>query len=156
LDKNSHLNFHVEITDLEKTSDFYDLSRAFFTDRSELRGFVELLDEIEELKSDESLTNSTLFTAYSDEALCGCAWAYIKDSVIKIPVFVVDAKFREIGVGDYLFNKILNTDFFDEATTFESQVLPGDRHSKNFFEQHAGKTRKLTVQGIISDAKTEQ
>ena len=84
------------------------------------------------------------------------SWSYLKDDVIKIPIFIVDAGFREIGIGDYLFNSILSHNIYKDAKTFESQVLPGDRNAKNFFEQHAGKTRELIVQGIITEAKTEQ
>jgi hypothetical protein len=151
-----HLSFHVEITNLEKTPEFFELANGYYSDRKDLRGYHELIAEISELKNDTSLSNSIFYTVYSDEMLCGCAWAYLADNIIKIPLFVVQDEFREIGVGDYLFNSILNTDFFEDATGFESHVLPGDRQAKNFFEQHAGKTRKLIVQGLIADAKTEQ
>ena len=153
----SNLNFHVEETDLNITPDFLDNAFSFYDDRILFRGHKELLSEIEELVNEvESLVASTFYLAYSDDVLCGLAWAYLKDDVIKIPVFVVQAQFREIGVGDYLFNTILNSAQFKSAFTFESGVLPGEKKKKNFFEQHAGKTRKLVVQGIINDAKTEQ
>ena len=150
----SSLNFRCE--DTEEDESFFDLALKYYEDRNHLRGFNDLLNETKILSATIEGKYSKYFKVFSDDILCGLAWAYIDIDVIKIPIFVVDSSFREIGIGDYLFNTILNDAFFKDALTFESQVLPGDRQGKNFFEQHAGKTRKLIVQGIIEAGKTEQ
>ena len=150
----SSLNFRCE--DTEEDESFFDLALKYYEDRNHLRGFNDLLNETKILRATIEGKYSKYFKVFSDDILCGMAWAYIDIDVIKIPIFVVDCSFREIGIGDYLFNTILNDAFFKDALTFESQVLPGDRQGKNFFEQHAGKTRKLIVQGIIEAGKTEQ
>jgi len=150
----SSLNFRYE--DTKENDSFFNLALKYYEDRNHLRGFKELLNETQILRDSVEDENSKYYKVFSDNTLCGMAWAYIDIDVIKIPIFVVDCSFREIGIGDYLFNTILNDAFFKDALTFESQVLPGDRQGKNFFEQHAGKTRKLIVQGIIEAGKTEQ
>ncbi len=153
---NKILNFKVVETTPKQTTDFFERAQSYFMDRLHLRGYKELLNDIKELSGSSELTNQLYLLAFSDSIACGLSWSYLKDDVIKIPIFIVDAGFREIGIGDYLFNSILSHNIYKDAKTFESQVLPGDRNAKNFFEQHAGKTRELIVQGIITDAKTEQ
>lgn len=148
------LNFRVDLSTSENTDvvAFFDLARTYYCDRSELRGFNELLAEIQLYDTSKCLSQMTFFQAYSDDALCGLAMAYQLGNVIKIPMIIVARDFREIGIGDYIFSIILNSEQFKSATTFESQVLPGDRSAKNFFEQHHGKTRMLVVQGNVADA----
>lgn len=149
------LNFRVEQSTSEDTDTtaFFELAKSYYTDRFELRGYKELLDEISLYDTPNWLSQMTFFQAYSDDALCGVAMAYQLGSVIKIPIIAVAGEFREIGIADYVFSIILNSEQYKSAISFESQVLPGDRSAKNFFEQHHGKTRMLIVQGNILDAK---
>lgn len=152
------LNFRVQVSNASKTDipRFFEFASNWYEDRNELRGYNDLISEIKIYNSAEWQDKLLYFQIYSDDNLCGCAIAFQKDEVLLIPILVVDPNFREIGVADHLFSVILSSEEFKSASKFESQVLPGDRQGKNFFEQHAGKTRKLIVQGIIKDAITEQ
>lgn len=149
------LNFRVDQSTSADTDTvaFFELAKCYYIDREELRGYNELLAEIALYDTEAWLPQMTFYHAYSDDALCGIAMAYQLGSVIKIPIIIVAAEFREIGIADYMFSVILKSKQFETAITFESQVLPGDRSAKNFFEQHHGKTRMLIVQGNILDAK---
>lgn len=155
MNSNKGLNFRVEqsASNDTDTEAFFKLAKSYYTDRQELRGYNELLAEIALYDTEAWLSKMTFYQAYSDDVLCGIAMAYQLGSVIKIPIIIVASEFREIGIADYMFPVILKSKQFETAITFESQVLPGDRSAKNFFEQHHGKTRMLIVQGNILDAK---
>lgn len=59
--------------------------------------------------------------------------------------FIVAEDARKVGIGEAIMN--LSQEIFREhgCTGIESSALPGDRHTKNFFESFGLKARLLTV-----------
>jgi hypothetical protein len=125
--------------------EFKQSADRFFEDHNELRGFNDIKQLIDTLLNDKYL----LFQATSDGEVAGLCAARLIDDVVHVDVFVVATDFREIGVGDELFTQVVNNDAFASAKLYESHALPGDRHTKNFFETRAGKTRLLIVSGAL-------
>jgi len=139
------LNFLIEPYTGSK-EEFLGLALTFFGDHSELRGHEILSNLISELLSDDH----QYFQALSDGHLAGLAAVRLDNETIYFDVFVVDPEFREVGIGDELFSSIVAMDKYKTAKHYESRALPGDRHTKNFFETRKGKARLLIVRGDLS------
>lgn len=142
------LNFVVDTYPGSK-EEFLGLATTFFNDHSELRGFESLNDLIAELLSDEH----QYFQITSDNHIAGLAAVRLENETIHFDVFVVDPEFREVGIGDELFSNIIAKPEYSDAKFYESRALPGDRHTKNFFETRKGKARLLIVRGELIHEK---
>jgi len=131
----------------ERTNDeFLELAIKYFETNSAYRGHVQVLG----LLSNMNLDEYDLFEVTCDDVLAGLAAVKLVDSTVYFDIFVVEEGFRGIGVGDILFNEIINNEKFINAKNYESIALPGDRSTKNFFEQRSGKARLLIVGGLIN------
>mgnify|MGYP000190869721 CR=1 FL=1 len=126
--------------------EFLALTSTFFSDHSELRGFESINDHISDLLS----SDHDYYQITSDSEVAGLAAVKLENETIHFDVFVVDPEFREVGVGDELFSTIISMPKYVDAKHYESRALPGDRHTKNFFETRKGKARLLIVRGEIS------
>ncbi|MEZ5379489.1 MAG: GNAT family N-acetyltransferase [Acidimicrobiales bacterium] len=69
----------------------------------------------------------------------------------KIERLVVDADARASGIGEAMMNELLEACEARGCAEIESVALPGDRHTKNFFESFGLKARMLTVARSLSD-----
>ncbi len=70
----------------------------------------------------------------------------LPDSTIaKLEHFVVDAEARSVAVGEAMMNEIIGWAGEHGCAGIDSQALPGDRSTKNFFESFGLKARLLTV-----------
>lgn len=65
---------------------------------------------------------------------------------------LVDAEARDSGIGEAIMALMLST--LSEAGCFgvDSRALPGDRHTKNFFESFGMKARLLIMHRDLDDA----
>ncbi len=125
--------------------DFDRFAREFSSTNSQYRGYDKLVELVSSLPFDQH----DLYEARSDGEMAGVAAVVSEGTVLLFNVFAVSEGFREIGVGDALFNEIVNDERYGDAKTYESMALPGDRSTKNFFEQRQGKARLLIVGGPI-------
>ncbi len=125
--------------------DFERYARDFSSTNSQYRGY----DQLIELVSSLDYNDHDVYEARSDGEIAGVAAVIQQDDVLMFHVFSVAQEFREIGVGDLLFNEIIHQSKYTNATRYESMALPGDRSTKNFFEQRQGKARLLIVGGPI-------
>ena len=128
------------------TDTFFGLFRNYCESNSQYRGYSKLIQLIES----KDLSEYELFEVTCDQVRCGLAAAKLVDCSIIIDVLTVDEEFRGIGVGDALFNAVINYETFKDANNFESMALPGDRSTKNFFEQRKGKASLLIVAGELN------
>lgn len=126
-------------------AEFESSAREFSSTSSQYRGY----DKLVELVSSLNFDDHDLYEARSDGELAGVAAVILQDSVLVFNVFTVAMGFREIGVGDALFSEIVGRQEYKRASLYESMALPGDRSTKNFFEQRKGKARLLIVGGPI-------
>ena len=62
-----------------------------------------------------------------------------------IDVLYVEPGFREVGVGEALMDRILSWAVDNDCLGIDGLALPGDRHTKNFFESFGFKARLLVV-----------
>ena len=67
------------------------------------------------------------------------------DTLLVIEVLLVDSQIRSSGIGEAMMNELIERAKEAKCSGLESAVLPGDRHSKNFFESFGLKARLLTV-----------
>ena len=63
----------------------------------------------------------------------------------RIDDFVVDPDAREVGVGAAMMHHLMGVARDAGCVGIDSRALPGDRHTKNFFESFGLKARMLVV-----------
>jgi len=137
---------NIEVKGYESSNDLFLKSvKAFFETNASYRGYEQIIDLI----ASKNLDEYELFEVTSDGVPAGLAAAKLVGHTVVLDVFVVEEGFRGFGVGDALFNAVVNDKKFEIATNYESMALPGDRSTKNFFEQRKGKARLLIVGGPI-------
>lgn len=126
--------------------EFFEYVQEFFKTNEQYRGYDKLIDLIETYELDEY----DLYGVTSDGVTAGVAAVRLVDDTLYFDIFTVADGFRGIGVGDKLFNEIVSLNKYANAKNYESMALPGDRSTKNFFEQRKGKARLLIVGGPIN------
>ncbi|MFN8015087.1 MAG: hypothetical protein U0R17_00570 [Acidimicrobiia bacterium] len=124
--------------------DFLTETIHYLEPNSIYRGYSELISYVKSI----DYSNHSLYRGYVDDVVCCLAAVNKIGTTLYFDVFVVDKEFREIGVGDEFFTWITNQ--HQDAKTYESTALPGDRSTKNFFEQRSGKARLLIIQGKLT------
>ncbi len=70
----------------------------------------------------------------------------IRDSRAELREIYVTPEARCVGVGTRILETAKELAAVAHCVTLDSFALPGDRHTKNFFEEHDMVTRKLVVQ----------
>lgn len=63
----------------------------------------------------------------------------------RVDDLAVDAEIRGSGIGEAMMNLVLDTARAHGCFGIDSRALPGDRHTKNFFESFGLKARMLVV-----------
>ena len=84
-----------------------------------------------------------------DETVVGYALAEVRKTssgqLCMIDELLVDPAARAVGVGSAMLESVLEWAIANDCQAIESQVLPGNRAAKNFFERLGMKTRKMRV-----------
>lgn len=125
---------------------FLRYGRKFFESNSAYRGFA----HVDELLKKYDLSKYDLYECIVDGVIAGVAGVRQSGDTLYFDIFTVEDEFRGIGVGDALFNWVINQKKYMSAVKYESMALPGDRSTKNFFEQRQGKARLLIVGGPLN------
>lgn len=68
---------------------------------------------------------------------------------------VVEPEMRKVGIGEAMMNLLLDELRAAGCAGVDSWALPGDRHTKNFFESFGLKARLLIVHRSFVDADAE-
>ena len=63
----------------------------------------------------------------------------------RVDDLAVDAEIRGSGIGEAIMNLVMDTARERGCFGIDSRALPGDRHTKNFFESFGLKARMLVV-----------
>lgn len=69
----------------------------------------------------------------------------------RVDDFLVDREAREVGIGAAMMNHMLGLARAAGCVGIDSRALPGDRHTKNFFESFGLKARMLVVHMALDD-----
>ncbi len=100
----------------------------------------------EALNDDDALV---VVGTYDDVVLGVASMRFVTRSdgqtVGRVERLLVDAEARKSGIGEAMMNRLLDECRSRSCTGIESIALPGDRHTKNFFESFGLKARMLTV-----------
>ena len=85
-----------------------------------------------------------------DDVVFGYGLALVEElldgtKLARLTDFVVDAEARKSGIGEAMMNLIIGEARAAGCIGIDSVALPGDRHTKNFFESFGLKARMLTV-----------
>jgi len=90
-----------------------------------------------------------------DGTVVGYATAYLSPTVdgslCMIDELVVHPEARAIGVGSEILAAVRTWAIEHQCQAIESQVLPGNRAAKNFFERVGMKTRKMRVSAQLDE-----
>jgi GNAT superfamily N-acetyltransferase len=68
-----------------------------------------------------------------------------------IDAIYVDPEARGCGIGELMMSEAIRWFAFHDCVGVESAALPGERATKNFFEEHGLKARLLTVYRALKD-----
>jgi ribosomal protein S18 acetylase RimI-like enzyme len=84
-----------------------------------------------------------------DGAVVGYGLAYLSPTIdgqlCMIDELIVHPQAQAIGVGSEILAEVRRWALANDCQAIESQVLPGNRAAKNFFERVGMKTRKMRV-----------
>lgn len=93
--------------------------------------------------------DETLVVGCIDDTVVGYAAAALSDTregrLCMIEELVVHPDAQAIGVGSAILETVRTWAIDNDCLAIESQVLPGNRAAKNFFERVGMKTRKMRV-----------
>ena len=137
--------------DLDAIAQLLDAHRPAMLEQ---RGGPEfLVAEAAELQPvDEALTDDDALVVvgtYDDVVLGVATMRFVTRSdgqtVGRVERLLVDADARKSGIGEAVMNRLIEECQTRSCTGIESIALPGDRHTKNFFESFGLKARMLTV-----------
>lgn len=80
-----------------------------------------------------------------DDAVIGYAVVSSAATAARVEAIYVEPEARELGVGEELLNQAIDWARDRKCTTLDAVALPGDRHTKNFFETFGMVARSITV-----------
>jgi GNAT superfamily N-acetyltransferase len=86
-----------------------------------------------------------VFAGLIDDAVIGYAVVSSAATAARIEAIYVEPEARELGVGEELLNHAIAWARERMCTTLDAVALPGDRHTKNFFETFGMVARAITV-----------
>jgi GNAT superfamily N-acetyltransferase len=90
-------------------------------------------------------TDVVVFAGLIDDAVIGYAVVSSAATAARIEAIYVEPEARELGVGEELLNHAIAWAHEHRCTTLDAVALPGDRHTKNFFETFGMVARAITV-----------
>ena len=96
----------------------------------------------------------TVLSGGYDSVVFGYGFAVIEQldpdtRIGRLTEFIVDAEIRKSGIGEAMMNLLVEILRSQGCSGIDSQALPGDRDTKNFFESFGLKARLLTVHRSI-------
>jgi GNAT superfamily N-acetyltransferase len=80
-----------------------------------------------------------------EDAVIGYAVVSAHAAAARIEAIYVEPEARELGVGEELLNAAIRWSSEHGCSTLDAVALPGDRHTKNFFETFGMVARAITV-----------
>jgi GNAT superfamily N-acetyltransferase len=80
-----------------------------------------------------------------EQAVIGYAVVSTNGPAARIEAIYVEPEARELGVGEELLNAAIAWSVAQGCSTLDAVALPGDRHTKNFFETFGMVARAITV-----------
>jgi GNAT superfamily N-acetyltransferase len=94
--------------------------------------------------------DAVVFAALIDDAVIGYAVVSFRkldggDAAGRIEAIYVEAEAREVGVGEELLNAAIAWCRERSCVLLDAVALPGDRHTKNFFETFGMVARAIVV-----------
>jgi GNAT superfamily N-acetyltransferase len=89
--------------------------------------------------------DAVVFAGLIDDAVIGYAVVSSAAAAARIEAIYVEQEARELGVGEELLNQAIAWARDRMCTTLDAVALPGDRHTKNFFETFGMVARAITV-----------
>jgi GNAT superfamily N-acetyltransferase len=89
--------------------------------------------------------NVVVLAGLIDGAVIGYAVVSAASTAARIEAIFVEPEARELGVGEELLNEAISWARHQQCTTLDAVALPGDRHTKNFFETFGMVARAITV-----------
>jgi GNAT superfamily N-acetyltransferase len=89
--------------------------------------------------------NVVVLAGLIDDAVIGYAVVSAASTAARIEAIYVEPEARQLGVGEELLNHAIAWSRKRECTTLDAVALPGDRHTKNFFETFGMVARAITV-----------
>lgn len=116
---------------------------------------------LESLRVALSAADSVAVAGCYDDVVCGYGIAHIEQlgdgtTIGMIAALAVEPEMRAVGIGEAMMNLLLDRLRAAGCSGVDSWALPGDRHTKNFFESFGLKARLLTVhRRLDDDAGTE-
>ena len=94
----------------------------------------------------------TTFIGLIDDATIGFAVVAAAGASARIEAIYVEPDAREVGVGEELLNAAIAWSQHQGCSILDAVALPGDRHTKNFFETFGMVARAITVsRSLTSD-----
>jgi len=143
----------AEPADIDTTSTLADLAAAAV--RTERGGRWHLDHDSDRSPATErhhaalQTSDRTLVVGCIDETVVGYALAALSGTVdgtlCMIEELVVHPDAQAVGVGSAILQEVRRWAIEHGCLALESQVLPGNREAKNFFERVGMKTRKMRV-----------
>ncbi len=115
-------------------------STFLVAEAAELTSIAELIDDPDAI---------VIVGTYDDVVLGVASMVFVELAdgrrIGRIGRLVVDAEARKSGIGEAMMNDLLEACGERGCSAIESVALPGDRHTKNFFESFGLKARLLVV-----------
>ena len=104
------------------------------------------------------LTRGGVWAGTVDDSVVGYAVADIEDlrggvRLARIEALFVEEEARKVGVGASMMAAILEWSVVQKCTGVDAWALPGDRHTKNFFEASGFSARLLTMHYSIGSSR---
>lgn len=139
-----------------------DLLQAAELAVREERGGRWLLDHDRRALDDPSARHRSMLESTGARVIVGCidrtvvgyALAELSatnsGTLCMIEELIVAPDARAVGVGSAMLEAVIEWAIENECQAIESQVLPGNRAAKNFFERLGMKTRKMRVSRDLS------
>ncbi len=111
--------------------------------------------DIQQIREALGRTDSHLIVGEFLGCILGYGLAQIEDlpdgsKLARVHALVVLEAARGIGIGEAMMNLLVEKCSADGCSVIDSLALPGDRHTKNFFESFGLKARLLTVSKQLS------
>lgn len=84
-----------------------------------------------------------------DDAVVGYAVVGEDRGAARIEAIFVEPEAREVGLGEELLDAVIAWSRARGCSTLDAVALPGDRHTKNFFETFGMVARAITVSRLL-------
>lgn len=127
-----------------------DIYSDYLNEIKDHRGSQHMLDNLFQINFDllsrlKDNPDFLLLVGTFEEVVLGFAICELIGDRAVLQFIVVSKGARKVGIGSSMLNKIVSVMKSKGIQTIDSQVMPGERHSKNFFESFGMKARLIIV-----------